>query len=291
MPLVGGLAGLFFAVAAGLRDDQEVGHHLRHDHAGHWRAGGRHGADVPEFFGRRGRHHHRPRRTASAFLGITFGPAIQVYYLIAVYCFVCTALMFAFTGTPLGRMLERRARQPRARRVHRLRHAARALLRVHASRAFLPASAGALAAINFEIVTGAEVRQRAAPGGYLLFTFLGGATFFFGPIIGAVLLVLASVLLSETDQGLAALPGPGVPVHGDVRARRHGQPDHDEPAPGQVRQAAPLWVFVPGAGWHGPGGAAGRRLPWWRWPTTCSSTPRWGRRLQLPGCHASTPRA
>ena len=34
-------------------------------------------------------------------------------------------------------------------------------------------------------------------GGYLLFTFLGGATFFFGPIIGAVLLVLASVLLSE----------------------------------------------------------------------------------------------
>lgn len=28
-----------------------------------------------------------------------------MYYLIAVYCFVCTALMFAFTGTPLGRML------------------------------------------------------------------------------------------------------------------------------------------------------------------------------------------
>ncbi len=34
-------------------------------------------------------------------------------------------------------------------------------------------------------------------GGYLLFTFLGGATFFFGPIIGAVLMVLALVLLSE----------------------------------------------------------------------------------------------
>ena len=38
------------------------------------------------------------------------------------------------------------------------------------------------------------------PGGYLLFTFLGGATFFFGPIIGAVLLVLALVLLSELTQ-------------------------------------------------------------------------------------------
>ncbi|MFN7195937.1 MAG: branched-chain amino acid ABC transporter permease, partial [Hylemonella sp.] len=34
-------------------------------------------------------------------------------------------------------------------------------------------------------------------GAYLLFTVLGGATFFFGPIIGGVLLVLATVLLSE----------------------------------------------------------------------------------------------
>ena len=39
------------------------------------------------------------------FLGLTFGPQIQVYYLIAVYCFISTALMFAFTLTPLGRML------------------------------------------------------------------------------------------------------------------------------------------------------------------------------------------
>jgi branched-chain amino acid transport system permease protein len=34
----------------------------------------------------------------------------------------------------------------------------------------------------------------------LLFTFLGGATFFFGPIIGAVLLVFASILLSELSK-------------------------------------------------------------------------------------------
>jgi branched-chain amino acid transport system permease protein len=37
----------------------------------------------------------------------------------------------------------------------------------------------------------------ARSGAYLLFVFLGGATFFFGPIIGAVLLVIALVLLSE----------------------------------------------------------------------------------------------
>jgi branched-chain amino acid transport system permease protein len=54
----------------------------------------------------------------------------------------------------------------------------------------------AWARINFEIVT-AEVVGAARSGAYLLFTFLGGATFFFGPIIGAVLMVLACVLLSE----------------------------------------------------------------------------------------------
>jgi len=37
-------------------------------------------------------------------------------------------------------------------------------------------------------------------GAFLLFTFLGGAVFFFGPIIGAVLMVLALVLLSELTQ-------------------------------------------------------------------------------------------
>lgn len=44
-------------------------------------------------------------RVYSKFFGLDFGSGLQVYYLIAVYCFVCTAAMFAFTGTPLGRML------------------------------------------------------------------------------------------------------------------------------------------------------------------------------------------
>jgi branched-chain amino acid transport system permease protein len=61
---------------------------------------------------------------------------------------------------------------------------------------FFAGIGGALAAINFEIVTADSVSGLRS-GGYLLFTFLGGATFFFGPIIGAVLMVLASVLLSE----------------------------------------------------------------------------------------------
>jgi branched-chain amino acid transport system permease protein len=62
--------------------------------------------------------------------------------------------------------------------------------------AFFAGISGGLAALNFEIVT-SEVVSGARSGAYLLFTFLGGATFFFGPIIGAILMVLAFVLLSE----------------------------------------------------------------------------------------------
>src|SRR5690606_16580640 len=61
---------------------------------------------------------------------------------------------------------------------------------------FFAGISGGLAAIQFEIVT-AEVVGPIRSGGYLLFTFLGGATFFFGPIIGGILMVLAFVLFSE----------------------------------------------------------------------------------------------
>jgi branched-chain amino acid transport system permease protein len=62
--------------------------------------------------------------------------------------------------------------------------------------AFFAGISGGLSALNFEIVT-SEVVSAPRSGAYLLFTFLGGATFFFGPIIGGVLMVLAFVLLSE----------------------------------------------------------------------------------------------
>ena len=59
---------------------------------------------VPEFFGGEGGISAN-RTVGKPFLGITYGPQIQVYYLLAIYTFVCTAAMFAFTRTPLGRML------------------------------------------------------------------------------------------------------------------------------------------------------------------------------------------
>ena len=129
------------------------------------------------------------------FLGITFGPPIQVYYLTAAYTFVCVALMYAFTRTPLGRILNAVRDNPeRVEFIGYNTQHVRYIAFIIAG--FFAGIAGGIGALNFEIVT-AEVVGAARSGAYLLFTFLGGATFFFGPIIGAILLVLAFVLLSE----------------------------------------------------------------------------------------------
>jgi len=148
----------------------------------------------PEFFGGEGGVSGNRVVGAKTF-GISYGPQIELYYLIAVYTFICTGLMFAFTRTPLGRMLN--AVRDNPERVEFVGYDAQKVRYIaFIIAAFFAGISGGLAALNFEIVT-SEVVSGYRSGAYLLFTFLGGATFFFGPIIGAILMVLAFVLLSE----------------------------------------------------------------------------------------------
>lgn len=148
----------------------------------------------PEFFG--GEVGVSGNRVAGGKpFGITFGPQIQLYYLIAIYTFICTGLMYAFTRTPLGRMIN--AVRDNPERVEFIGYNTQVVRYiVFIISAFFAGISGGLSALNFEIVT-SEVVSGVRSGGYLLFTFLGGATFFFGSIIGGILLVLAFVLLSE----------------------------------------------------------------------------------------------
>ena len=148
----------------------------------------------PEFFGGEGGI-SGDRVTGATPFGITYGPQVQLYYLIAAYTFVCTVLMYAFTCTPLGRMLNATRDNPeRVEFVGFDTQMVRYITFVFAG--FFAGIAGGLSALNFEIVT-AEVVGLHRSGAYLLFTFLGGATVFFGPILGAILMVLALVLFSE----------------------------------------------------------------------------------------------
>jgi branched-chain amino acid transport system permease protein len=104
IPLVGGLAGLFFAVLFGYVTTKKAGTTFAMITLGVGELVFAMSLMFPEFFGGEGGISTN-RVAASRCSGISFGPQIQVYYLIAVYCFVCTAAMFAFTRTPLGRML------------------------------------------------------------------------------------------------------------------------------------------------------------------------------------------
>ncbi len=194
VPLVGGLAGMGFAVLFGYVTTRKSGTTFAMITLGLAELVFAMSLMIPEFFGGEGGVSGN-RVVGRAVLGISFGPAIQVYYLIAAYTLVSVLLMYAFTQTPLGRMLN--AVRDNPERVEfigynpqRVRYTAFIIA------GFFAGISGGLGALTFEIVT-AEVVGAARSGAYLLFTFLGGATFFFGPILGAVLMVLAFVLLSE----------------------------------------------------------------------------------------------
>ena len=197
VPLVGGLAGVVFAVLFGYVTTRKSGTTFAMITLGLGELVFALSLMIPEFFGGEGGVSGN-RVTGKAVMGITFGPQIQVYYLIAVYTFVAVGAMFAFTRTPLGRMLNAVRDNPeRVEFVGYDTQKVRYFAFIIAG--FFAGLSGGLAALNFEIVS-AEVVGAARSGGYLLFTFLGGATFFFGPIIGGVLMVLAFVLLSEFTQ-------------------------------------------------------------------------------------------
>ncbi len=128
------------------------------------------------------------------FLGVEFLKQIEVYYLIAFWLMVSSALMYLFSRTPIGRMAN--AVRDNPERAEFLGYSAR-WVRFYSfvASGFFCGVAGALFAINYEILT-EENLNTASSGVILLVTFLGGVGFFFGPIIGAVVFTLVQTVLS-----------------------------------------------------------------------------------------------
>ena len=193
LPLVGGLAGLAFGVLFGYVTTRRAGTTFALISLG---VGEMVFACVlmfPGFFGGEAGVSTN-RVVGKPFLGITFGPALQVYYLVAVWCFLSMAAMFALTQTPLGRMANAVRDNPeRAEFVGYNTQRVRFLQLVLSS--FFAGVSGALSCINFEIVS-AENVSAIRSGGVLLATYIGGVPFFFGPILGAIVFVFFFVALS-----------------------------------------------------------------------------------------------
>jgi branched-chain amino acid transport system permease protein len=130
-----------------------------------------------------------------AVAGSNWGSPLQVGYLLAVYAVVCAVCLYAYSLTPLGRLLNAVRENPE--RVEFTGYSAKTVRYLSFIVAgFFAGISGGMYALQFEIAT-PELLGTARSGAYLLFTFVGGVGVFYGPIVGAVLMVLATALLSE----------------------------------------------------------------------------------------------
>ena len=203
IPLVGGVCGMGFAVVLGYVSTRKSGTTLAMITLGLGELVFAMSLMFSDFFG--GEAGLSGNRVQGAALwGIDFKSPIQVYYLIGAYTWVSVALMYAFTQTPLGRLLN--AARDNAERLsfigyqpQRVRYLAFIIS------GFFAGVSGGMAVLHFEMVT-ADVVGTARSGAYLLFTIVGGSGYFVGPLLGAVGMVLSGVLLSEwTTAGLLYL--------------------------------------------------------------------------------------
>jgi branched-chain amino acid transport system permease protein len=193
LPLVGGLGGAFFGVLFGYVTTKRAGTTFAMITLGIGELVFSCSLMFPDFFGGEGGVTTN-RMSGSHFLGLDFGPSINVYYLIAFWCLVSMALMYAWSFTPLGRIANAVRDNPeRAEFIGYDTQRVRWFTLIIS--AFFAGIAGALSVINFEIVT-AENVSAVRSGGVLLAVFIGGVGYFFGPIIGACVFTYFVVALS-----------------------------------------------------------------------------------------------
>ncbi|WP_426112697.1 branched-chain amino acid ABC transporter permease [Massilia sp. PWRC2] len=193
IPLVGGVAGMGFGVLFGYVTTRKSGTTFAMITLGLVELVFAASLMFPGFFGGEGGVTTN-RVMGTPFFGLSYGPQIEVYYLIAGWLFIGTVAMYAFTHTPLGRMLN--AVRDNPERVAFIGYDAQWVryLALIVS-AFFAGLSGALGAINFEIVS-AENVSALRSGSILLFVFIGGIGYFFGPLLGAVVGTGFVVMLS-----------------------------------------------------------------------------------------------
>ena len=134
-------------------------------------------------------------RASGPMLGVlTFGPAREAYALIALWCLLASAAMFALSRTPFMR-LANAVRDNAARAAAIGCYPRRIRYGVVIVSAFFAGVAGTLALINVELVSTESVSV-VRSGAVLIATVIGGTGVFFGPVAGAVVLTFFSVAVA-----------------------------------------------------------------------------------------------
>jgi branched-chain amino acid transport system permease protein len=194
VPLIGGAAGFAFGLLFGLISTRRAGLVFSMISLGLGELVSSSSYILRSFFG--GEEGITTNRAKLAPLfGHRFGPQIEVYYLIAIWCFVCVAMMYALTRTPFGRVCNAVRENPE--RVEYIGYSAqRVRLIAFCFAAFFAGVAGALAAINFEIMNAQQLGAQQS-GVVLLMSYIGGVGYFAGPIVGAVIITFLQITLSD----------------------------------------------------------------------------------------------
>ena len=194
VPLVGGLTGLFFAALLGWVSTQRSGTAFAMISLGVAELIASSALILRTFFGGEAGISANRTKVFRVF-DWSFGPQIQIYYLVAAWTLLAVIAMYALTRTPLGRMCNAVRDNPeRVQFVGYDPHVIRYLAFCFAG--FFAGIAGALAAINFEIANSAYLG--AVQSGSVLFsTYIGGVGYFIGPIVGAIFVTVLSLSLSD----------------------------------------------------------------------------------------------
>jgi branched-chain amino acid transport system permease protein len=194
LPLAGGLAGLAFAAVFGWVSTKRSGTAFAMITLGLAELIGSSSLILRSFFG--GEEGVSTNRTKLLpVLGWTFGPQLQVYYLIAFWCLAATALMYALTRTPFGRMCN--AVRENAGRVAFIGYNPQTIrYMAFCFSGFFGGIAGGLAAIHYELAN-ANLFSATQSGMVLFAAFIGGAGYFIGPILGAILVTYLQTMLSD----------------------------------------------------------------------------------------------
>jgi branched-chain amino acid transport system permease protein len=194
IPLVGGFAGLAFGVLFGLVSTKRAGIVFSMISLGLGELVSSSSFILRSFFG--GEEGIATNRTKmAAFFGHKFGPQIEVYYLVAAWCFVCVVAIYALTRTPFGRMCNAVRENPV--RAEFIGYSPRMLRFIaFCFSAFFAGVAGGLTAINFEIMNAQQLGAQQS-GLVLLMTYVGGVGYFLGPILGAVIITFLQITLSD----------------------------------------------------------------------------------------------
>lgn len=193
IPLVGALGGLLFAIPFGWVSTKRSGTSFAMISLGLGELVAASSLMFTGFFGGEGGISGN-RVTDITLLPYSYGPAIEVYYLIAAWAVISAALMYLLTQTPLGRMAN--AVRDNPERAEFVGYNPRLVRFFQFSLAGLFAGvAGGLYAISYELLT-AENLGAVASGTVLLATFIGGVGYFFGPILGAMLITYLQTTLS-----------------------------------------------------------------------------------------------